>query len=89
MCDMCGMQYCPPACPSYEGELGGYGAVIGHCSLCEGAVHSGERVLYKGGDMLCESCVRDMEMDDLLAIEGVGDTLELLGERLDWRVRVC
>ena len=56
MCDLCGMSSCPPACPSFEGELAGMGHAVGRCALCDGTVHSDERVLVKGGEMLCEAC---------------------------------
>ena len=88
MCDLCGMSHCPPECPSYEGEIGGIGFAIGQCALCGETVHSGERVLEKSGDLICEDCADLAELDDVLAAEGVSNTWELLCERLDWQPRV-
>ena len=88
MCDLCGMSMCPPTCPSFEGALGGWAPVIGRCALCESALHGGERVLVKGGDLLCEACADVAEVQDVLTLEGVGNVWELLCERLGWHPRV-
>ena len=88
MCDLCGMSICPPACPSFEGELAGMGRAVGRCALCDGTVHSGEQVLVKGGEMLCEACADGADVEELLTLEGVGSVWELLCERLDWSPRV-
>ena len=88
MCDLCGMSSCPPACPSFEGELAGMGRAAGRCALCDGAVHSGERVLAKAGELLCEDCADAAGVEEILDLEGVGSLWELFCERLGWRPRV-
>ena len=88
MCDLCGMSSCPPACPSFEGELAGMGHAVGRCALCDGTVHSDERVLVKGGALLCEECAEAADVGDILDLEGAESVWELLCERLGWCPRV-
>lgn len=87
MCDICGMSHCPPACPTYGGDYEGSGAAIGECAVCEGVLHAGERVLYRGGKLLCLSCAESGDLDTLLYLEGGESLSDLLCDRLGWESR--
>ena len=87
MCDICEMSYCPPACPAYRGEYEGSGAAMGECAVCEGVLHAGERVLSRGGKLLCLSCAEGGDLEELLYLEGVESLSELLCDRLGWESR--
>ena len=84
MCDCCNSTRCPPFCPSYEGRWEGMGRAVGRCALCEEALGEGERVLERDGELLCESCVRSLEVEDLLVLEGVKEMREILQGSLGW-----
>ena len=86
MCDICGMIHCPPECPEYEGEYG-MGDIVGHCVLCEETIYSSECALEKGGELICGRCAAEMTVEDVLAVEQVDDSTELLRDCLGWRVR--
>ena len=87
MCDICDMTHCPPACPCYEGDFEGGGAAVGECALCEGVLHAGERVLARGGKMLCLSCAEDCDLEALLYLEGAECPSDLLYDHLGWESR--
>ena len=87
MCKYCGMHYCPPACPSYIGERVGVGVPVGQCSLCEGVICAEERVLERGGRLLCMACAENCDGEDLLYLMGAESYGELLREHLGWEAR--
>ena len=82
MCDLCEMSHCPSACPSY----GEYDADNGRCTLCEGRLTRGERVLERDGRLLCMECAAELDLDGLLYLYGVADVAELLQD-LAWEER--
>ena len=83
MCDLCEMSHCPPACPSY-GERDRY---EDRCVICESHLTRGERVLERGGRLLCRECAVGLDLDGLLYLCGAADTVELLREHLAFEER--
>jgi len=78
MCDICRMQICPPACPSYEGYRAGRGEPVGRCAVCESLIYQGEHHFYNGERSVCEDCARYIDTDELRELCDLSDVAELL-----------
>lgn len=85
MCDICHSHTCPPACPSYRGNLPNFTPVVGHCMLCDGFLRADEPYLERGDQRLCAACAASLELDDILLLSGVESAAELLLECSAWR----
>ena len=78
MCDICKREICPIGCPNFRSA--GDGAVLGICDGCRREILVNERYFgfRRGG--LCIDCVRDMDVEGLIRMQGLRGMRELLFE---------
>ena len=64
MCEICGMRYCPAACPSYET------AAIGVCAYCGEVIYDCEPHMIEAetGRVFHTECLESVPLPELLAL---------------------
>ena len=79
MCRNCMATLCYEGCPFYEASTNG-----GVCESCGERIDPGAECYVREGQYLCESCVEQLTLNDLLELgelRGIGELLSLLGYR--------
>ena len=74
MCSECHFYRCPDSCPGVVGDKSD------ECRSCGSAVRCGEEYVEDGGEIVCENCANEMELDEILRICEVSSVTELLRE---------
>lgn len=57
MCDICGLFFCEPQCPSYDGRDPLYGIPVGECAVCERMILADEEFFADRSLLLCAACL--------------------------------
>lgn len=57
MCDICGLFFCEPQCPSYDGRDPLYGIPVGECAVCERMIRADEEFFADRSLLLCAACL--------------------------------
>ncbi len=66
MCDICGSYPCLPGCPNNEPPE------IYRCDRCGESIVAGDKFIEEpDGDIVCECCLDNMTMNDLLEELGI------------------
>ena len=78
MCDICGRAICPVGCPSFRSA--GEDMVFGICDGCRREILQKERRFIFRRGLLCEDCVRGMDVEGLIRMQGLRGMRGLLLE---------
>lgn len=64
MCDICNFFFCPPSCPSYDGQDAEFGTRLGYCGGCGREIHTENDFFTAGSYLLCAACYDKLQTYD-------------------------
>lgn len=65
MCALCRREPCDPRCPNSPEPIPVY-----RCKICGEGIFEGDRYLDIGGEKICEMCMDEMPVDEVLELFG-------------------
>ena len=73
MCELCLKTFCPSGCPNREwGEHK-------KCPICGNYIYIDEGIRAPDGEIYCKDCISEMDIDEILQICEIKNSIELIG----------